>query len=93
MYVYIPYSGKFSRVKIFEVDLPQNISRIKFQGSTRLSLHLYTIIRFSRINFRGSCEIHKNSEIHCPRNFPAIRYYELSILSMLPNFSTFVPTH
>ena len=47
-FVEIPYSGKISRAKIFEVDLPQNSSRIKFRGSTRLSLHLYTIIRFSR---------------------------------------------
>ena len=46
----LAYSGKISRVKIFEVDLPQNSSRIKFRGSTRLSLHLYAIIRFLRIN-------------------------------------------
>ena len=63
--LYIPYGGKISRAKIFEFDLPQNISRIKFRGSTRLSLHLYAIIRFSRINFRGSSEIHENSEIYC----------------------------
>ena len=50
-YIGIAYSGKISRAKIFEVDLPQNSSRIKFRGSTRLSLHLYAIIRFSRINF------------------------------------------
>ena len=74
---YIPYSGKISRAKIFEVGLPQNISRIKFQGSTRLSLHLYAIIRFSRINFRGSSEIHENSEIYHPRKIPAIRYLKL----------------
>ena len=70
----LPYSRKILRAKIFEVDLPQNSSRIKFRGSTRLSLHLYAIIRFSRINFQGSSEIHKNSKIYCPRKIPAIRY-------------------
>ena len=70
----IPYSRKILRAKIFEVALPQNISRIKFRGSTRLSLHLYAIIRFSRINFGGSSEIHENSEIYCPRKILAIRY-------------------
>ena len=70
----VPYSGKISRAKIFEVTLPQDISQIKFRGSTRLSLHLYAIIRFSRINFRGSSEIHENSEIYCPRKIPAIQY-------------------
>ena len=74
----VPYSGKISRAKIFEVDLLQNSSRIKFRGSTRLSLHLYAIIRFSRINFQGSSEIHENSEIYCPRKFPAIRYYSVA---------------
>ena len=69
----IPYSGKILRAKIFEVDLLQNSLRIKFRGSTRLSLHLYAIIRFSRINFRGSSEIHEISEIYCPRKIPAIR--------------------
>ena len=34
--VFIPYNSKISRVKIFEVDLPQNSSQIKFRGSTRL---------------------------------------------------------
>ena len=68
--IWLPYSGKILRAKIFEVDFPQNILRIKFQGSTRLSLHLYAVIRFLRINFRGSSEIHENSEIYCPRKFP-----------------------
>ena len=70
----IPYSRKISRAKFFEVDLPQNSSRIKLKGSTRLSLHLYAIIRFSRINFQGNSEIHENSEIYCRRKIPAIRY-------------------
>ena len=69
----LPYSRKISRAKIFEVDLPQNSSQIKFRGSTRLSLHLYAIIRFSRINFRGSSEVHENSEIYCPQKILAIR--------------------
>ena len=72
--VLITYSGKISRPKIFEIDLPQNSLRNKFRGSTRLSLRLYAIIRFLRINFRGSSEIHENSEIYCPRKIPAIRY-------------------
>ena len=67
----VPYSRKISRAKIFKVDLPQNSSWIKFQRSTRLSLHLYAIIRFSRINFRGNSEIHENSKIYCPRKIPA----------------------
>ena len=93
--IVIPYSRKISRAKIFEVTLPQDISRIKFWGSTRLSLHLYAIIRFSRINFRGSCEIHENSEIYCPRKIPAIRYnsktvqYRCLILRGL-NFCRFI---
>ena len=70
----LPYSGKISRAKILEVDLPQNISQIKFRGSTRLSLHLCTTIGFLRINFQGSCEIHENSKIYCPRKIPAIQY-------------------
>ena len=65
---------------MFGVDHPQNILRIKFRGSTRLSLHLYTIIRFSRINFRGSCEIHENSEIYCPRKIPAIWYIKSALI-------------
>ena len=69
----VPYSGKISRVKFFEVDPPQNVSWIKFRGSTRLSLHFYVIIRFSRINFHCSSEIHDN-KIYCPRKLPAIRY-------------------
>ena len=73
-FLLLPYSGKILRAKIFKVDLPQNILWIKFLGSTRLSLHLYTIIRFLRINFRGSCEIHENSEICCPQKISAIRY-------------------
>ena len=72
----LPYGGKISRVKNFEVDLPQNILRIKFRGSTRLSLHLYAIIRFLRINFWGSSEIHENSKIYCPWKIPAIRYLQ-----------------
>ena len=39
--VAIPCSGKILRAKLFEVDLPQNIWRIKFRGLTRLSLYLY----------------------------------------------------
>ena len=75
----LPYSGKISRAKIFEVALPQSISRIKFRGSITLSLHLYAIIRFSRITFRGSSEIHENSKIYCPRKIPAIRYYDIVV--------------
>ena len=30
---------------------------------------LCTIIQF---NFQGRSKLHKNSEIHCPQNFPAI---------------------
>ena len=86
----IPYSRKISRAKIFEVDLPQNISQIKFRGSTRLSLHLYTIIRFSRINFRGSCEIHENNEIYCPQKIPAIQY--IISLNMKPSWLTWIST-
>ena len=37
--------------------------QIKFWGSTRLSLHLYTIIRFLKINFRGSNEIHEQQNL------------------------------
>ena len=70
------YSRKISRAKIFVVDLPQNSSRIKFQGSTRLSLHLYAIIRFLRINFRGSSEIRENSKMYCPQKISTIRYLE-----------------
>ena len=66
----IPYSGKISRAKIFEVDFPQNSSRIKFRGSTRLLLHLYAIIRFSRINFRGSSEIHEKTKFIVLEKFP-----------------------
>ena len=47
---------------------------IKCQGSTRLSLYQYTIIRFLRTNFQGSSEIHKISKIYCTWKFPAIWY-------------------
>ena len=70
MYVYIPYSGKLSRVKIFEVDLPQNISRIKFRGSTRLSLHLYTIINFRGLIFEVAVKSTKTVKFIVLENFP-----------------------
>ena len=66
----IPYSGKISRAKIFEVALPQNILRITFQGSTRLSLHLYPIIRFLRIIFEVVAKSTKTAKIVVLENFP-----------------------
>ena len=52
--VIIPYSGKFRGQKFLRLTSLKNSLRIKFRGLTRQSLHLYAIIRFSRINFRGS---------------------------------------
>ena len=41
------------------------------------------MIRFSRINFQGSCKIYENSEIYCPRKIPTIRYAKLSFETKL----------
>ena len=76
---HIPYSRKISRAKIFEVDIPQNSSRIKFRRSTRVSLHLYAIIRFSMINFWGSSEIHKTAKFIVLEKFPLYGTYDCII--------------
>ena len=68
-------AGKFRGRKFSRLTSLKTFCELNFED--QLDYHCicsYTIIRFSRINFHGSCEIHENREIYCPRKIPAIRY-------------------
>ena len=61
--------GKFRGQKFSRLTSLKTFRELNFED--RLDYHhLYAIIRFSRIIFRGSSEIHENSGIYCAQKIP-----------------------